>query len=58
MKKVWYEVKCRCFRDNPSLNMREGDVELLAKVKSQGNAYRVAQELQKVYKDCAVFVVQ
>ena len=58
MKKVWYEVKCRCVKDNPSLNMREGDVEVLARVKSLGNACRVAQELQSVYKDCAVWVVQ
>ena len=57
MKKVWYEVKCECVKENPSLDMRVGDVELLAKVKSPGNAHRVAAELQQVYKDdCIVYV--
>ena len=57
MKKVWYEVKCECVKENPSRDMRVGEVELLAKVKSPGNAHRVAAELQQVYKDyCIVYV--
>jgi hypothetical protein len=51
MKKVWYEVKCECVVENPSLDMRKGDVVVLAKVKSLGNARSVALELQKVYKE-------
>lgn len=59
MRKVWYEVKCECVKEDPSLDMRLGDVEVLAKVKSMGNAHRVAAELQEVYKgNCYVWVVK
>lgn len=56
-KKVWYTVEIECIKFNPSFDMKVGEKQVVAKVKSYGIAYAVAQTISGIYKDnCAVTI--
>lgn len=47
MKKVWYNVYQECVKYSPSITLKVGEVELIAKVKSEGLAYATAKAIQE-----------
>lgn len=56
-KKEWYLIEIECIKYNPSLSMKIGEKQIVAKVKSYGLAYATAQTISGVYKDnCSVTI--
>lgn len=56
-KKQWYQVEIECVYVSPGFNMVLGEKQVIAKVKSQGLAYTVANTIAKVYeKNCTVTI--
>ena len=56
-KKEWYTIEIECIKFNPSFNMKVGERQIIAKVKSYGVAYVTAQAISGIYKDnCAVTI--
>ena len=56
-KKVWYQIEIECIKFNPSFDMKVGEKQIVAKVKSYGLAYAAAQAISGIYKDnCAVTI--
>ena len=56
-KKQWYQIEIECIKFNPSFDMKVGEKQIVAKVKSQGLAYITANTIKDVYKDnCAVTI--
>ena len=47
MKKVWYNVYMKCVKYSPSITAKVGEVELVAKVKSEGLAYAACKTIQE-----------
>lgn len=45
MKKQWYIIESECIKYNPSLTCKVGEKTVVAKVKSYGLAYAVAQAI-------------
>ena len=50
-KKVWYQIEIECIKFNPSFDMKVGEKQVVAKVKSSGLAYITASAMKEVYKD-------
>lgn len=50
-KKVWYQIEIECIKFNPSFDMKVGEKQIVAKVKSYGLAYTTANTIKDVYKD-------
>ena len=46
-KKQWFYIQAECITDNAALTIKKGDITILAKVKSQGLAFVVANTLAK-----------
>lgn len=56
-KKEWYNIEIECIKFDPSLTMRVGEKQIVARVKSYGLAYAVAQTVSGIYKDnCSVTI--
>lgn len=49
--KQWYMVEIECIKFNPSCTLNVGEKSIVAKVKSYGLAYNVAQFLQTIYNN-------
>ena len=49
-KKLWYTILIECIKDNASYNMEIGNIMELARVKSIGLAYHIANTLETIYK--------
>lgn len=47
MKKVWYNVYQECVKYSSSITAKVGEVELVAKVKSEGLAYVTCKSIQE-----------
>lgn len=47
MKKIWYNVYQECIKYSPSITAKVGEVELIAKVKSEGLAYVTCKTIQE-----------
>lgn len=48
-KKQWYQIEIECIKYDPSFNMKVGEKEIVAKVKSQGLVYIAANAIAKIY---------
>ena len=44
-KKQWFYIQAECITDNAALTVKKGDIEIVAKVKSKGLAFIVANSL-------------
>ena len=56
-KKQWYLIEIECIKFNPSIDMKIGEKQIVAKVKSLGLAYTTANAISGIYKDnCAVTI--
>lgn len=56
-KKVWYQIEIECIKFNPSFDMKVGEKQIVAKVKSYGLAYAAANTIKDIYKDnCSVTI--
>lgn len=49
MKKQWYEIEIECIKFSPAFNMKVGEKEIVAKVKSKGLAFIAANSIAKIY---------
>lgn len=47
MKKVWYNIYSECVKYSPSITAKVGEVNLIAKVKSEGLAYTTCKAIQE-----------
>ena len=47
MKKVWYNIHMECIKYSPSITAKVGEVEVVAKVKSEGLAYATCKAIQE-----------
>lgn len=47
MKKQWYNIYMECIKYSPSITAKVGEVELVAKVKSEGLAYQTCKAIQE-----------
>lgn len=47
MKKQWYNVYTECVKYSPSITAKVGEVNLVAKVKSEGLAYTTCKAIQE-----------
>ena len=47
MKKQWYNVFMECVKYSPSITAKVGEVNLVAKVKSEGLAYTTCKAIQE-----------
>lgn len=47
MNKQWYNVYTECIKYNPSITAKVGEINLVAKVKSEGLAYVTAKAIQE-----------
>lgn len=56
MEKQWYLIEIECIKFNPSIDMKIGEKQIIAKVKSQGLAYIVAQSFSEIYKNCNIII--
>ena len=48
-KKQWYEIQVECIKFNPTCTLLVGEKNTVAKVKSYGLAFQVANFLQSIY---------
>jgi hypothetical protein len=49
MAKQWYNIEIECIKYKEGLSCKVGYKEVIAKVKSKGNAYNVASSLENIY---------
>lgn len=47
MKKQWYNIYSECVKYSPSITAKVGEVNLVAKVKSEGLAYTTCKAIQE-----------
>ena len=47
--KQWYLIEIECIKFNPSFNMKVGEKQIVAKVKSKGLAFVTANAIAKLY---------
>ena len=47
MKKQWYNIYSECVKYSPSITAKIGEVNLVAKVKSEGLAYTTCKAIQE-----------
>lgn len=47
MKKQWYNIYSECVKYSPSITAKVGEVNLVAKVKSEGLAYIICKAIQE-----------
>lgn len=50
-KKVWYQIEIECIKFNPSIDLKVGEKQIVAKVKSYGLAYHAAMAISGVYEE-------
>ena len=48
--KKWYTVTAECIKFNPNCDCKVGEIFILAKAPSKGNAYICANALSRIYK--------
>ena len=47
MKKLWYNIYTECVKESASITATVGEVNLVAKVKSEGLAYVTCKAIQE-----------
>lgn len=47
MKKQWYNIYSECVKYSPSITAKVGEINLVAKVKSEGLAYTTCKAIQE-----------